>query len=82
MPDALPKATMPDETSAERTNASDSSINDAFDLAEAEYAGHQTADKAPKTEPTKEVATKDARYATKYLDTTGTLGISIPNFDS
>ena len=27
-------------------------------------------------------ATKDARYATKYLDTTGTLGISIPNFDS
>ena len=27
-------------------------------------------------------ATKDARYATKYLDTTGTLGISIPDFDS
>ena len=27
-------------------------------------------------------ATKDARYATKYLDTTGTLGISIPNFHS
>ena len=23
-----------------------------------------------------------ARYATKYLDTTGTLGISIPDFDS
>ena len=27
-------------------------------------------------------ATKDARYATKYLDTAGTLGISIPDFDS
>ena len=26
--------------------------------------------------------TKDTRYATKYLDTTGTLGISIPDFDS
>ena len=27
-------------------------------------------------------APKEARYATKYLDTTGTLGISIPDFDS
>ena len=59
---------MPDETSAERTNASDSSINDAFDLAEAEYAGHQTADKAPKTEPTKEVAAQEEELGDETED--------------
>ena len=31
----------------------------------------------PKEGPEGATATKDTRYATKYLDTTGTLGISI-----